>query len=172
VPATSDSGRCSVCSPHLTRSDTIPPVDSRGRVRLRRVVFAGLLLVQAFYVVRAYWAPHNELGFQMFPEASEWRADVVRVTRSGERVPVDEPWAGYTWSSLVSGRGLGSPGHRQHANNGLASPLAFLDDAMAWAAANTPADRETRYYEATVTGWKNMGEPSTTVLRSPERDVP
>jgi len=133
----------------------------------RRVVFVGVLLLQAFFVVRAYWAPHNEFGFQMFPEASQWQAEVVRVTTDGRQVPIDE-----SWSELVRGRGLAHPGHRQHANNGLASQLAFLEDAMAWVAGNTPDDRETLYYEATVTTWRNADPPEVTVLRSPTRQVP
>ncbi|HWL41301.1 MAG TPA: hypothetical protein VNQ73_00055 [Ilumatobacter sp.] len=143
-----------------------------GRRVGRRVVFAGVLVLQAFFVVRAYWAPHNELGFQMFPEASQWQAEVVRVTADGERVPVGEPWSGYVWSELVTERGLGHLGGRRHANNGLASQVAFLEDAMAWVAANTPADYDTRYYEATVTEWHNADPPVTYVLRSPERELP
>ena len=139
------------------------------RAVARRGVFVGVLLAQAFFVVRAYWAPHNELGFQMFPEASEWQAEVVRVTADGDRVPVSEPWSGYVWSELVTERGLGHPGGRRHANNGLASQVAFLDDAMAWVAANTPADHETRYYEAIVSEWHNDDAVRTRVLRSPER---
>ena len=145
--------------------------DNHRRV-LRRVVVVGVLLAQAFFVARAYWAPHNEFGFQMFPEASEWQAEIVRVTADGARVPVDEPWSGYVWSELVTERGLARTDYRKHANNGLASQVAFLSDALAWVAANTPADRETRYYEATVTKWYNDDPPVTTVLRSPERELP
>ncbi len=143
-----------------------------NRRRARRIVFVGVLVAQACFVVRAYWTPHNELGFQMFPEASQWQAEVVRVTAGGERVPVGEPWSGYVWSELVTERGLGHPGSRRHANNGLASQVAFLKDAMAWVAAHTPADRDTRYYEAIVTEWHNADPPVVRVLRSPPRDVP
>lgn len=142
------------------------------RYRARRVVFVGVLVLQAVFVVRAYWAPHNEFGFQMFPEASQWKADVVRVTADGARVPVDEPWSGYVWSDLVTGRGLGRTDYRKHASNGLDSQIAFLEDAMAWVATHTPADRDTRYYEATVTAWHNDDPPTVTVVRSPERDLP
>lgn len=140
-----------------------------GSVRptARRVVFLGVLVAQACFVVRAYWAPHNELGFQMFPEASRWQAEVVRVTVDGQRIPIDD-----SWSELVDVRGLGHPARRQHANNGLASQIAFLEDAMAWVAAHTPDDRETRYYEATVTEWHNDDPPVVRVLRSPARELP
>lgn len=143
-----------------------------SRPLLRRFVFVGLLVAQAFFVVRAYWAPHNEFGFQMFPEASQWQAAIVRVTVAGERVPVDEPWSGYVWSELVTERGLARTGYRKHAVNGLDSQLAFLADALDWVADHTPDDRETRYYEAVVTAWHNDDPPETTVLRSKERVLP
>lgn len=133
----------------------------------RRLMFVGVLAAQMVFVVRAYWAPHNEFGFQMFPEASEWRAEIVRVTTGGDRLPI-----GDEWSELVAGRGLTHPGHRQHANNGLSSQLAFLEDALAWVATHTPDDHDTRYYEATVTQWHNADPPTTTVLRSPDRPLP
>ena len=69
-----------------------------NRALARRIVFVGVLLAQAFFVVRAYWAPHNEFGFHMFPEASEWQADVVRVTAGGERIPIDDTWSGLLFS--------------------------------------------------------------------------
>lgn len=136
------------------------------------MVFIGVVVVQLAFVVRAYWAPHKEFGFQMFPEASSWQAQIVRVTADGERVPVDQPWDGYQWNEFVNSRGLGSPWSRHHADDGLANQLAFLDEALDWVAANTPRDTETRYYEATVTTWFNMGGPKTTTLRSPERQTP
>ena len=45
----------------------------------------------------------------MFPESSTWRADVVRVTADGRRVPVEQPWSGYRWDELVPDRGLQLP---------------------------------------------------------------
>jgi hypothetical protein len=139
---------------------------------VRRVVFVGLIALQLTMVVRAYWAPHMEFGFQMFPESSDWRADIVRVTFDGERIPIEEAWYGYEWNDLVSGRGLGSPWRRHHADAGVDNQLAFLDEALAWVAANTPADRDTRYFEAEVTVWYNLGEPTTVILSSPERTAP
>lgn len=144
-----------------------------ARVRwARRVVVVGLVALQLGMVVRAYSAPHKEFGFQMFPEASRWQAEIVRVTTDGARVPVDEPWSGYAWGELVQGRGLGAPWRERHADAGVDNQLEFLAEAMTWVAANTPADRETRYLEAEVTVWHNLGEPEVVVLRSPERDVP
>ena len=140
------------------------------RVRwTRRIVFVGLIVLQLAMVARAYSAPHKEFGFQMFPESSQWQADIVRVTADGERVAVTEPWAGYEWSELVRGRGLTAPWRRQHADAGVDNQLAFLTEALDWVALHTPGDRETRYLEADVTVWHNLGEPTSVVLRSRER---
>ena len=131
-----------------------------------------VVIAQAFFVVRAYWAPHKEFGFQMFPESSTWQADVVRVMADGRRVAVSEPWDGYRWAALVPNRGLASPDVRKHADAGLDNQLAFLDAALDYVATHTPADRETRYLEATVTAWYDDDPPHTVVLRSADRDVP
>ncbi len=143
---------------------------SSARVRVRRIVFVGVILLQLLFVVRAYSAPHKEFGFQMFPEASSWQAEIVRVTANGDRVPVDQPWFGYEWHGLVPERGLASPWIRHHADAGLANQVAFLNEALGWVAANTPRDTDTRYYEATVTTWFNMQGPTTRTLLSPQRD--
>ena len=87
--------------------------DPRWRVLARRVVVIGVVAAQAFFVVRAYWADHDEFGFQMFPESSQWQAEIVRVDADGERVPIDEPWpGGYRWDQLVTSRGLRYPSRR------------------------------------------------------------
>lgn len=135
-------------------------------------MFVGVIVLQLFFVVRAYSAPHKEFGFHMFPEASSWQADIVRVTGDGERVPIDEPWFGYEWNDLVRGRGLSSPWRRHHADAGIDNQLAFLDEALAWVASHTPLDDETEYLEAEVTTWFNMGEPTTATVRSPARGEP
>ena len=140
-----------------------------ARVHLRRVVFTGVIVLQMVFVVRAYWAPHMEFGFHMFPEASSWQAEIVRVTANGDRIPVRQPWFGYQWNDLAPDRGLASPWDRHHADDGIDNQIAFLREALAWVAANTPRDTETRYYEATVTTWFNLRGPTTTTLRSPER---
>jgi len=136
------------------------------------MVVVGLVVLQLGMVVRAYRSPHMEFGFQMFPESSEWRADIVRVTTDGSRVPIEEPWAGYAWNTLVRGRGLGSPWRRHHADAGVDNQLAFLDEALTWVAANTPDDHETRRLVATVTVWHNDDPVEVRVLTSPVRDVP
>ena len=137
----------------------------------RRAIVALVVVVQLGLVVRGYRADHKELAFQMFPESSTWRAEIVRVEADGDRVPVDEGWSGYRWRDLVEGRGLDRPEVRRHADAGLDNQLAFLDAALDWAATHTPRDERTLYLEATVTVWHNTDPPEVVVLRSDDRDA-
>ena len=139
------------------------------RVVARRVVVLSVVAAQLFFIVRGYSTDHKPFAFQMFPEASTWQADVVRVTRDGRRVPVEQPWAGYDWAALVPDRGLSYPAVRHHADAGLGNQLAFLRSALDWVAAHTPRDHETRYLEARVTSWHNADAPRTEVFRSEQR---
>lgn len=132
----------------------------------------GLVALQVGLVVRAYDAPHREFGYQMFPEASRWRADIVRVTADGRRVSIREPWFGYEWSDLVRGRGLTTPWVEHHADSGLDRQLQFLAEALDWVAANTPADRETLYLEAIVESSFNTEPARTEIIRSRDRPTP
>ena len=141
------------------------------RVVGRRVVVIAVVVLQLFFVVRAYWSAHQEFGFQMFNESTTWQADIVRVTADGRRIPVTQEWDGYTWPALVHARYLGYPELRQHADAGIDNQLAFLDEALDYVASHTPRDDETLYYEATVTYWKNTHGPQTRVLRSDVRDI-
>jgi hypothetical protein len=136
----------------------------------RRAVFVAVVVLQLGFVARAYWSDHKEFGFQMFPESSTWRADVVRVTEDGRRIPIVYPWSGYRWDELVQNRGLSYPAVRHHADAGLANQLAFLEAALDWVADNTPRDAETRYLEATVTSWHNADSPRIRVIRSGVRE--
>ncbi len=129
----------------------------------------GVVAVQLAFVARGYWADHKEFAFQMFPESSTWRAEIVRVTADGRRIPIERPWAGYRWEELVTDRGLRYPSVRHHADAGLDNQLAFLDSALDWVADNTPRDRETRSLEARVTSWHNDDPPEVEVIRSAER---
>jgi hypothetical protein len=143
--------------------------DSRARIVGRRAVVALVVVVQVFLVARGYWSDHREFAFQMFPESSTWRADVVRVTSDGQRIPIERPWSGYRWDELVTSRGLSHPSVRRHADAGLDNQLAFLDAALDWVAAHTPQDHETRYLEARVTAWHNDDPARVLVLRSDPR---
>ena len=140
------------------------------RVVARRAVVVAVVLLQLGFIARGYWVDHKEFAFQMFPESSTWRADVVRVTADGRRVPIELSWSGYRWDELVRDRGLRYPQFRHHADAGLANQLAFLDAALDWVADNTPRDRETRYLEARVTSWHNADRPRVEVLRSGVRE--
>jgi hypothetical protein len=133
-------------------------------------VVVAVVALQLGFIVRAYFSDHKEFGFQMFPESSTWRADVVRVTADGRRVPIERSWSGYRWPELVPNVGLRYPGVRHHAYAGLDNQLAFLDSALDWVATNTPRDGETRYLEARVTAWHNDDPPVEEVIRSRVRD--
>ena len=132
----------------------------------RRVIVLAVVLLQLGFIARGYWADHKEFAFQMFPESSTWRADVVRVTADGRRIPIERPWSGYRWDELVQSRGLSFPSVRHHADAGLANQLAFLEASLDWVADNTPRDRETTHLEATVTFWHNNDAPRIRALRS------
>jgi hypothetical protein len=136
------------------------------RVVGRRVVVLSVVVLQVGLAVRGYSTDHKPFAFQMFPESSTWRADVVRVTADGRRVPIEQPWAGYRWDALVGNVGLQDPALRHHADAGLGNQLAFLRSALNWVAANTPRDHETRYLEARVTAWHNLDPPRIEVFRS------
>jgi len=137
----------------------------------RRIVVVVVVVAQLTFVVRAYHSAHKEFGFQMFPESSTWQADIVRVTADGRRIPISDPWDGYTWSQLVRVRGLSRPSVRHHADAGLSNQVAFLDAALDYVADHTPRDTQTRYLEAVVTTWHNTDDPETTVLRSRDRNI-
>ena len=135
------------------------------------MVVAAVVLLQLGFVAAGYWTDHKPFAFQMFPESSTWRADVVRVTADGRRVPIERAWAGYRWDELVQDRGLRYPSVRHHADAGLDNQLAFLDAALDWVADNTPRDGDTQYLEARVTSWHNADPPEVGILRSHVREA-
>ena len=124
-----------------------------------RVIVGAVLAVQAMFLVRGIWADHPIFAWRMFPEASDWRADIVRVTPDGRRIPIDDS----TWSTLVSGRGLSNPSVRHHADAGVDNQLAFLRSALDWYADH---DHEPGVVEADVTYWRNVRGPTHVVYRS------
>lgn len=136
------------------------------RIVGRRVAVLTVVGLQVVLAVRGYSTAHKPFAFQMFPESSMWKADVVRVTRDGRRIPVSQPWSGYRWEALAPDVGLAYPSVRQHADAGVANQLAFLQSALNWVALHTPRDHETRYLEARVTAWHNADPPQVSVLRS------
>jgi hypothetical protein len=64
---------------------------------------------------------------------------------------------------------LGNPAPLHHADHGIDTTLAFFADALDYVAAHTPRDRQTLYFEATVTYYRNRRGPFTRVMRSRER---
>ena len=130
-----------------------------------------VLAVQVGFAINGYRDPHKFFAFQPFNESSTWQAEIVRVTWNGERLPINEGWAGYEWDSLVGMAALRGPGRMRHAYMGVGATVDFLDDALDWVATHTPDDRDTRYFEATVTSFENTRGPTVTVLRSVERTV-
>lgn len=131
--------------------------------------FAVAVTAQVGLALNGYRDPHKFFAFQPFNESSTWRADIVRVTWDGRRVPVDDDWAGYEWDELVDMSALQRPQQLRHAYMGVDATVDFLDDALDWVARNTPADRDTRYLEATVTYFRNTRGPEHLVLRSEDR---
>ena len=142
----------------------------RWRIRAARIVFVGVLVIQIGLAVNGYREPHKYFAFQPFNESSTWQAEIVRVTWDGRRIPIDEPWSGYDWDTLVDMSALQQPGALRHAYMGVGATLDFLDHALDWIADNTPADSETRYLVATVTYYENTRGPHHTELRSHERE--
>lgn len=106
-------------------------------------------------LVRGISSDHGELAFRMFPEASDWRADIVQVTDTGARIPIDED----EWTRLVPQMPL--PSQRRHADAGVANQLAFFRSALHWVARRTG-----QHLEATVTYWRNMRGPTTVEYRT------
>jgi hypothetical protein len=141
-----------------------------SRTLARWIAVIAIVGLQVALIARGYWADHKEFAFQMFPESSTWRADIVRVTTDGRRIPIERPWSGYRWDELVQDRGLSSPSIRHHADAGLDNQLAFLDAALDWVADNTPRDRETRYLVARVTAWHNDDPPRVEIIRTARRE--
>ena len=82
---------------------------------------ATVLLLQVGFAVNGYRDPHAFFAFQPFRESSTWRADIVRVTWDGERVPIDPA----EWNELVDLPMLSNPfGTRErHASYGIGRQL-------------------------------------------------
>ncbi len=134
---------------------------------LRRLVVVAVTAASLFAIVRGYDADTPVLAWRMFPEASTWRAEITRVTLTGERIDVREAWPGdYRWGALVTDRQWRDPFARRPASYGVDVTLARFAEALDWVAANTPDDTETWYIEARVTTWRNAEAPVVTILRS------
>jgi hypothetical protein len=140
------------------------------RPKTRRVAAVVIVAVQFALIARAYSAPIDTFGFQMFPESSQWRADVYRVAADGTRIDVRDPWpGGYRWEELVDARGLGTPFVLHHADAGLDATVWLFAAALDWVAANTPDDHETISLVAELTLIHNGRSPTRLLLESDRR---
>ena len=135
-----------------------------------RAFVALWIAAQVALVARAYGAPQDVFGFQMFPESSTWQAEIVRVAADGRTEAVTDDWpGGYRWEDLVPYRGFDRPGVEHHATAGIDSTLNFLAKALDYVATHTPADTETLRLSARVTYRRNGGPPEEIVLTSRDR---
>jgi hypothetical protein len=143
-----------------------------NRPRWRRraaALFSGTVVAaQVALALNGYRDPHRTFAFQPFAESTTWRAEIVRVTWEGERIPVDDDWV-YRWDDLVDFGPLQHLRRDRDAAVGAAASIDFLDEALDWVARHTPRDDETRFIEATVVYVENAHGPRRTVLRSVER---
>ena len=143
----------------------------RWRTPVAKAFVVAVLGAQVGFALNGYRDEHKFFAFQPFNESSTWKAEIVRVTWTGERLPITGGWAGYQWNELVDTAALANPSQLRHAYMGVGATIDFLDQALDWVAMHTPADQETRYLEATVTSYRNTRGPTVTVLRSVEREV-
>ena len=97
----------------------------------------------------------------------------MRVTWSGERLPVEGGWGGGDWDELVGMAALTAvqAGFATRTWVWVPRSTSSTRRSTGWPH-NTPDDHETRYLEATVTTFENTRGPTVTVLRSVEREPP
>lgn len=146
-------------------------VRPRWRALLVRGFVATVLVGHVLLLARGYVDPHKLFAFQPFNESSVWRADVVRVTTDGRRIPIEEEWpGGYDWDELVGWGVLERPSVPRHAYSGLGASLDFFAESLDWVADHTPEDTETLRLEAVVEGWRNTRGPRMQVFRSDIRE--
>ena len=132
---------------------------SRWRVRGAKVVFVAVVAARSCCCSTAIATRTSSSPFSR----STSRAPGGRHRPSdlhGQRIPIDEPWSGYDWDTLVDMAALQHPGQLRHAYMGVGATVDFLDHALDWVATHTPEDRETRYLEATVTYFENTRGPT------------
>jgi len=141
----------------------------RWRRALARLLFFGVVAVQLYFILRGYRDPHVHFAYQPFNESSTWKAEITRVTVDGRRIDARRPFHGYDWDALVRDR-VDRPWGLRHADSGVDSTLAFVQEGLDWYADNTPRDDETLYLEAYVTYYRNTRGPVHRLFRSHERE--
>ena len=126
--------------------------------------------MHACLIINGGYDPHKRFGFRPFFESDTWQADIVRVTADGDRLAIDDGTWPYEWNELVDAVELISPWRTRHASGGARATVDLLDRALDWLAENTPDDRATVRYEATVVVVHNAGEPFVIELVGVERE--
>ena len=134
-------------------------------------VLVAAIVLHAALILTGGSDPHKRFGFRPFFESDTWQAEIVRVTADGDRLAIDDGTWPYEWDELVGAIKLSSPWRTGHASGGARGTVDLLDRALDWLADNTPRDRATLRYEATVTVVHNAGEPFTIELVGAERDL-
>jgi hypothetical protein len=143
------------------------------------VFIAAWLATQLALIATAGRRPGHAFGFRMFSESSEIEVRLLRRVRgAGELVPVEHSqWVARDregrphrihWGYLMGRNGphVEGPGRAPY---GAVAQLAALEAALAWVAAHTPEDAETRQLVADVTVWTNGRPPEQLRLQSPLR---
>lgn len=135
----------------------------RWRAVVVRMLFVSVIAAQAWALVANADDPHRRFAFQPFNESTTWQVtELVRVDAAGRRLPVvDGSFAGHRWDELVTNPRVRRPWVRQDASYGAAATLQLFHEALRWVAAHTPGDTVAVRWEATVTVWRNGGEPVT-----------
>ena len=145
---------------------------SPTRRRLAAFVLVAAIALHAALILNGGSDPHKRFGFRPFSESDTWQAEIVRVTVDGDRLAIDDGTWPYEWNELVGTVELSSPWRTRHASGGARTTVDLLDRALDWLVENTPRDRATLRYEATVVIVHNAGEPSIIELVGAERDPP
>ena len=142
---------------------------SPARRLLAALVLVAAIVLHAALILSGGSDPHKRFGFRPFFESDTWRAEIVRVTADGDRLAIDDGTWPYEWNELVDAVKLTSPWRTRHAGGGARATVDLLDRALDWLAENTPDDRATVRYEATVVVVHNAGVPFVIELVGVER---
>lgn len=131
-----------------------------------RTIFCALFFgSEALLVATAGMRSDRSYGFRMFPEASAITVHLSRRMESGDLVPVQAArWQARDCSGAVHSFSWGKMVHYPapwrfdapvDAPYGVESEVHRTRDALAWVAAHTPEDCETRAFVAHVVPAKN-----------------
>lgn len=142
-----------------TRTAPARPV---WRSRGAKCVLVAALLIHASLLLRGGSDPHKLFGFRPFNESDTWSVEIVSVTHSGERAPVDDE----LWESLIGHFKLRGLDRARHASAGASASIDFLDRALDWAVEGLPPTSDIVTFEATATVYRNTRGPETIFVTS------